>query len=344
MALFSGTRRRASRSLAQLTWSGDLLPDQACLWSKGISQYCDNRGPDGYWLADTESCQSEAFFREFYSGASGLVWVRLSTKAKDGAACDLDHFVRGALPTIREHFALITTDGDSSVPSDLSKDTVERLLGCPWLVSWHTQNLEGQPHAKLAPIPIGIDLHTPRPWSSPRQLIAKLSRTRARRAPLDRLPLRVFCDLNVSLSPARQEAVTALRSCSHVDLLRRRLGQAAIWQRYAQYPFVVSAPGYGLDCHRTWELLYLGCIVITHGTPLDRRLYEGLPVVVVSDWKEVCDRTNLEKWLHQYGPLTDRELIWKRLEPDAYLKPIRAKIKEANEAVDPLGCGRGDAR
>ncbi len=43
-----------------------------CLWSKGISQYCDSKGPDSYWLSATESCQLEAFFLRYYIGAHGL--------------------------------------------------------------------------------------------------------------------------------------------------------------------------------------------------------------------------------------------------------------------------------
>jgi len=68
----------------------------------------------------------------------------------------------GALPSIREPFSLITTDGDAAVPSDMTASTVEALLGNPWLVSWHTQNYDGYTHPKLFPFPIGLDLHTPR--------------------------------------------------------------------------------------------------------------------------------------------------------------------------------------
>jgi hypothetical protein len=54
----------------------------------------------------------------------------------------------------------------------------------------------------------------------------------------------------------------------------------------ANSKYVLSPPGSGTDCHRTWEAIYLGAIPIvlrsTWGFP------EGeLPVLIVNDWDEV---------------------------------------------------------
>jgi hypothetical protein len=313
--------------LNRSTWTPNGKYSPPLLWSKGISRYCDFRGPDSYWRQDTETCRPESFFRQYYADAGGLVWVRLSTRSRDGIPCDLDNFVRGALPAIHKPFALITTDGDASVPSDIAADTVNALLDCPWLVSWHTQNYDGHTHAKFAPLPIGIDLHTPRYFSSPRRLVALLKHIRARRLPLDQIPLKVFCDLEVNLaSEERRRAVATLRNYDHVDFLEKRVSQRAIWRRYAEYPFVLSAAGNGLDCHRTWELLYLGNIVITKTSSLDS-LFKDLPVVIVKDWNEVDDKRNLAKWLQQYGKLTDGEAIWRKLEPDNLIRPVRETLQ-----------------
>jgi hypothetical protein len=220
---------------------------------------------------------------------------------------------------------LITTDGDASVPTDIAPDTVRALLDCPWLVAWYTQNCNDHSHVKLVPLPIGLDLHTPRFATSPRRLVARLRSLRAGRPPLDRIPLRVFCNLGSRPTPARREAIARLRNCNHVDFLHTRLSQRDIWRRYTEYPFVLSAHGNGLDCHRTWELLYLGCIVITKTSPLDP-LFEGLPVVIVKDWNEVADRNNLVLWLLRCRGLTDQETIWQRLSPDHVVGQIRQTL------------------
>ena len=86
--------------------------------------------------------------------------------------------------------------------------------------------------------------------------------------------------------------------------------------------------GNGLDCHRTWELLYLGCIVITRTSPLDP-LFEGLPVVIVRDWEEVGDRANLIAWLRQHASSTNQDYVWRRLRPSSYIEPIRSLLRSA---------------
>lgn len=299
------------------------------LWSKGISQNCDFRGSESYWLEPTESCQSEAFFLRHYAGAHGLVWVRLSTLSRDALRCDLDQFVRAALPTIQRPFALITTDGDVSVPSELPSPTVKALLDCPCLIVWHTQNYDGYAHPKLAPIPIGLDLHTPRPGATPKRLVRLLRKIRRARPPLDTLPLKAFGDFSGGLNPERRDALRRLSDCATTDISTARVSQTEIWRRYAQYPFVISARGNGIDCHRTWELLYLGCIVITLRSSLDP-LFSDLPVAIIDDWEEVRHKANLANWLQRYGKLTDCDYVWKRLSPTHYLQPIRDAVWAAS--------------
>jgi hypothetical protein len=53
-----------------------------------------------------------------------------------------------------------------------------------------------------------------------------------------------------------------------------------------QYAFVLSPFGIGMDCHRTWEALCLGCIPIVCA-PHFNNLFEDLPVLIVSNWSEI---------------------------------------------------------
>jgi len=204
---------------------------------------------------------------------------------------------------------LVTSDGDVSVPSELRPETVA-LLSCSWLVAWYTQNHDGSDAPRLAPLPIGLDLHTPRPFTSPRRLFDDLARIRSMRREAGDLPPTVLCDIGLSLASApRIAAVKALHGCRHVERVRRRVSQRAIWQRYANHPFVLSLEGNAVDCHRTWEALYLGSIVITMSSALDS-LFADLAVVIIHDWSEILDQDNLRRWQLQYGPLTVREHVW----------------------------------
>jgi hypothetical protein len=294
------------------------------LWSKGIGHFCDFAGPGWYRCAPTESAQADTFFHRHYAGAHGLVWVRLSTLSRDAQRCDLDTFARIVLPTIKAPFTLLTTDGDASVPTDLAKETVDRLLANPFLVSWYTQNCDGG-DPRIKPFPVGLDLHTYRTFTTPRAMVKQLETLRDRRNG-ESQPLKVFSDFSVSPgSMQRRYLIDALHGCPHVDFLERRVPQQAIWELYSQYPLVLSTEGNGLDCHRTWELLYLGCIVITKTSPLNP-LYEGLPVIVVDDWGHVWDLDLLEREVKKLKPLTERDYLWQRLRPQTYLKAIRQEL------------------
>jgi len=52
--------------------------------------------------------------------------------------------------------------------------------------------------------------------------------------------------------------------------------------------FVLSPTGNGLDCHRTWEAMYLGAI------PIVRKIHwpfsdKELPVLIISEWEDLLD-------------------------------------------------------
>lgn len=53
--------------------------------------------------------------------------------------------------------------------------------------------------------------------------------------------------------------------------------------------FVLSPPGNGPDCHRTWEALYLGATPIVHRDSWPF-LEKNLPVISVGDWSEIGEK------------------------------------------------------
>ena len=61
---------------------------------------------------------------------------------------------------------------------------------------------------------------------------------------------------------------------------------ANVYARNRQYPFWLSPRGGGIDCHRTWEALYLDIIPIVWNSSLNV-LYENLPVVIINDYQEL---------------------------------------------------------
>jgi len=89
---------------------------------------------------------------------------------------------------------------------------------------------------------------------------------------------------------------------------------------------VVSPHGNGLDCHRTWESLVLGNIVIVKRSSLDP-MYEGLPVVIVDDWREVS-ADNLRRWHAQYCDAFREPQVQERLENRYWIANMRRIVAE----------------
>ena len=58
------------------------------------------------------------------------------------------------------------------------------------------------------------------------------------------------------------------------------------WINQSKYSFVISPHGNGLDCHRTWEALCLGCIPIMKKSPISS-LFNDLPVLIIEDWQDI---------------------------------------------------------
>jgi hypothetical protein len=75
-----------------------------------------------------------------------------------------------------------------------------------------------------------------------------------------------------------------------------------------KYAFVISPHGNGLDCHRTWEALALGCIPIVKSSGIDR-LFDDLPVWIVQTWNEV----NLENMKDKIEEFKNKTFNYEKL-------------------------------
>eukprot|EP01083_Nonionella_stella_P010563 30067_1 len=68
----------------------------------------------------------------------------------------------------------------------------------------------------------------------------------------------------------------------------------------AEYVFSLSPFGNGIDCHRTYEALLFGNIVITQSSPLDKMFIKhDLPIVIINSYKEI-NQTMLQYWYNKY--------------------------------------------
>jgi hypothetical protein len=166
-----------------------------------------------------------------------------------------------------------------------------QLLTHPYFIKWCPQNWIGEPHPKIQPIPIGLDYHTMHhssggwgPQINPAGQEAMLIKIKT-------MTRKIKCfgnfhfQMNTQFGYERKLALEQLPK-EVIDYQPSYSTREETWKLQSTYAFVISPYGNGLDCHRTWEALLLGCFVIVKKGPLDP-LYAGLPVVIVSNWSDV---------------------------------------------------------
>jgi hypothetical protein len=83
------------------------------------------------------------------------------------------------------------------------------------------------------------------------------------------------------------------------------------WRYYihiARSKFIVSPPGGGNDCYRTWEALYLGSIPIILNTAINS-IFQQLPVLIVNNYEDIT----LELLKDVYDNMTRQNYDYRRL-------------------------------
>ena len=301
------------------------------VWSRGLALLCDHNGGVDFVRGQRGGRAALRFdARRFDAVKDGdLVWMRLIA---------LPQFVKEALPRIQARFALVTGDEDWSIPGSFSGS--QELLESPKLALWFTQNLDasGQ-HPKLRPLPIGLDFHTisngPK-WghaqATPAEQEAELEALRARMPKnADRL-VQVHADFHFNKKKDqiwgddRDSVQRILQNNPSVVFQTNKLKRIDLWREKTRHAFVVSPHGNGLDCHRTWESLVLGNIVIVKRSSLDP-LYEGLPVVIVDDWGDITAE-NLGRWHAEHQGAFDKPEVLERLTNRYWIERTRRLLAE----------------
>jgi hypothetical protein len=144
----------------------------------------------------------------------------------------------------------------------------------------------------IQPIPIGLEnrkLHTngvPRDFT--KLINSGLPSTESRKE-------QILVSFSVSTNVTeRSNALNNAEQFSEINLRHFQGSVSDYHQELLNSRFVLSPPGNGFDCHRTWEAIYLGAI------PIVKEKYWpfshlDLPVVVVQEWSELSR-------IHEFAP------------------------------------------
>ncbi|CAF0922304.1 unnamed protein product [Didymodactylos carnosus] len=85
---------------------------------------------------------------------------------------------------------------------------------------------------------------------------------------------------------------------------KRDMPLITYYQEIGRSKFVLSPPGVGLDCYRTWETLYLNSIPIVQSTTIDS-IFDKLPVLIVRNYSST--QLTPEFLEHTYTEMTTKK-------------------------------------
>jgi hypothetical protein len=83
----------------------------------------------------------------------------------------------------------------------------------------------------------------------------------------------------------------------------------AFYNALKDHKFCISPEGNGIDCHRHYEALMLGCIPVVEDHPLMRQLYEGCPILWTKSYRDI-NETVLQR---KYKEMLDQQWDFSRL-------------------------------
>ena len=124
-------------------------------------------------------------------------------------------------------------------------------------------------------------------------------------APLSERPIKLLAAFSVHTNKLeRERAISFAKKIDGAFVLDKPVTPRRYRELISESVYVLSPPGNGIDCHRTWEALFLGSI------PVVRREFWpfphlGLNVVALNDWKDLINlplyKLNTSNFLSDFG-------------------------------------------
>ena len=208
---------------------------------------------------------------------------------------------------------------DSTFPDDYESEIVDgfynKYPGILYVFNLNRKSLSESQSSRTRALPVGIDFHTLTKRSlwgeqetSWKDQMKKLVTLRKDSEPIRNRKKRVlitwfepmlsdYSRFHPEYMERKQLKNLLLKTgvCDYVSGTRTEL-----WNKMCEYAFVYSPNGRGFDCHRTWEALALGCIVIAQDNPAIREFISLFPIVAHRPGIDTINKEYLDHLLDRY--------------------------------------------
>ena len=226
-------------------------------------------------------------------------------QSKDGEADLISSLARLPLQ-IRQKTFVLFHNHDKIPDQNFFKQLT--LLGC----SPFSVNVVGISDF-VRPLPIGLESR----WRLNNGRVGPFKRLHSKvqsRAVREKL---VFAAFNVQTNVSERGVARLACLSDGIPFIEDRISPRKHRKHLLNSYFVISPPGHGLDCHRTWEAIYLGCVPVVLCDSLSEEFTTRLPIFAVNDWSDFFKLSTDQK-LVAYEQLRKRssdlafDTAWKR--------------------------------
>ena len=157
----------------------------------------------------------------------------------------LKGFFSHVYPLINTSIVLVTHNGDKSAPN-----TYRTYLSDSKILKWYASNPSELNHSKIFPIPIGLSNARWPHGNVDRVLYAMKNH----RKPWNSRTVLMYINFNIKTNPTeRKKALEQANKIQNIQRIDKGVSSEKYLEDLGNAKFVLSPPGNGLDCHRTWE-------------------------------------------------------------------------------------------
>ena len=143
----------------------------------------------------------------------------------------------------------------------------------------------------VRPLPIGLENR----WRLNNGRVGPFKRLQSKaqsRAVREKL---VFAAFNIQTNTSERSVARLACLSEGIPVIEDRISPRKHRKHLLNSYFVISPPGNGLDCHRTWEAIYLGCVPVVLCNSLSEEFTTRLPIFAVKDWSDFFKLSNDQK-------------------------------------------------
>ena len=185
---------------------------------------------------------------------------------------------------IKTPFKLLSHNGDST----FIEEEVKNRPSC--VVKWYGQNINAPNNENIVSLPIGLERGH---WSTKRYGKKGYKHNKIYKySTIDTSIKDKLLYINFNPNTNKSKRVPLLSHFKKEPWTYVRLGGIRgnldqYFKECKESHFVLCPDGNGIDCHRNWEMLYLGVIPIIENSYFHNRVYKELPVLIVDNFKNI---------------------------------------------------------